>query len=96
MMPPPPNTIAAPRTIRAVETTEPAIVPRTTFGRPSRIANTPISSSGAFPKLAFMNPPMPGPVCSARFSVPSPIKNASGVSAAAARTNSTAPFAWTR
>ena len=78
----------------AVPITEPAIVPRTTFGNPSPIANTPMISSGAFPKLALRNPPIPSPVCSARFSVASPIRNASGVSAIAASTNSTVPLTW--
>ena len=44
-------------------------------------------SSGALPKLAFRKPPIPGPVCSPACSVASPISQASGTSAAAARTN---------
>ena len=60
-----PTTIAPPSTSRAVETTEPAIEPRTTFGRPSLIAKSAMISSGALPKLALRKPPMPGPVCSA-------------------------------
>ena len=45
-------------------------------------------SSGAFPKVAFRNPPIPGPVCSAACSVASPMSQASGMSAIAASTNS--------
>ncbi len=51
-------------------------------------------SSGALPKLAFRKPPIPEPVCSATCSVASPIRNASGVSATAASTNSTVPLTW--
>ena len=78
----------------AVPTTEPAIVPRTTFGSPSPIAKSAMISSGAFPKLALRKPPIPSPVCSARCSVASPIRNASGMSAAAASTKSTVPLTW--
>ena len=46
---------------------------------------------GALPKLAFRKPPIPGPVCSATFSVASPIRNASGASAAAASTKIAVP-----
>ena len=70
------------------ETTEPAIVPRTTFGSPSEIAKRAMISSGALPKLAFRKPPTPWPVCSAACSVASPINQASGSSASAASTNS--------
>ena len=45
-------------------------------------------SSGAFPNVALMNPPMPGPVWCAACSVASPISQASGMSATAARTKS--------
>ncbi len=69
------------------ETTEPVIVPRTTPGRPSAIANNTMISSGALPKLALRKPPTPGPVCSAACSVASPINHASGMSAAAESTN---------
>jgi hypothetical protein len=51
-------------------------------------------SSGAFPKLAFKKPPMPGPTCSAACSVASPISQASGTSAAAARTNVATSPTW--
>ena len=61
----------------------PVIEPRTTSGRPSEIANRAMISSGAFPKLAFRKPPIPGPVCSAACSVASPISHASGTSASA-------------
>ena len=46
-------------------------------------------SSGAFPKLAFRKPPIPGPVCSAACSVDSPISQASGMSEAAESTKRT-------
>ncbi len=72
--PPPPNAMAAPSTSSAVETIEPAIVPRTTFGRLSEIANNAIRSSGALPKLALRKPPTLDPVCSAMCSVASPIR----------------------
>src|SRR5437763_13313403 len=51
-------------------------------------------SSGAFPKLAFRNPPTPGPVCSDACSVASPISQASGTSEAAASTKRTVSFPW--
>ncbi len=61
------------------ETTEPVSEPRTTFGRLSATASRAMISSGALPKLAFRNPPTPGPVCSAACSVASPISQASGI-----------------
>ena len=75
------------------DTTDPAIVPRTTFGSPSPIAKRPMISSGALPKLAFRNPPMPWPVCSAACSVASPISHASGTSASAESTKSVVALA---
>ena len=65
------------------ETTEPVSEPRTTSGSPSATAKSAMISSGALPKLAFRNPPTPGPVCSAACSVASPISQASGISAIA-------------
>ncbi len=38
----------------------PVIDPRTTSGRPPATAKSTMISSGAFPKLAFRNPPIPG------------------------------------
>ena len=61
------------------ETTDPVSDPRTTSGSPSATARSAMISSGAFPKLAFRKPPMPGPVCSAACSVASPISQASGI-----------------
>ncbi len=90
----PPAIIAIPSTSRMFETTEPVIVPRTTPGRPSAIASSTMISSGALPKLAFRKPPIPGPVCWAAFSVASPINHASGMSAAAARTNDAVASRW--
>src|SRR5215218_8013979 len=86
--PRPPTIIAKPSTSRMFETTDPVIDPRTTSGSPSRTASRAMISSGALPKLAFRNPPTPAPVCSAACSVDSPISHASGMSAAAATTNS--------
>ena len=57
-------------------------------GSPLLIAKSAMISSGALPKLALRKPPMPGPVCSPACSVASPISHASGISAAAASTNS--------
>ncbi len=74
------------------ETTDPVSDPRTTVGSPSATARSAMISSGAFPKLAFRKPPMPGPVCSEACSVASPISHASGMSASAARTNSAVSF----
>jgi hypothetical protein len=51
-------------------------------------------NSGALPKLAFRKPPIPAPVCSAACSVDSPISHASGMSDAAARTNSATSPGW--
>ena len=41
---------------------DPVIEARTTSGRPSDTATSAMISSGAFPKLAFKRPPIPGPV----------------------------------
>ena len=70
------------------ETTEPVIEPRTTVVNPSAIANSPMISSGALPKLALRKPPTPSPVWCAAWSVASPISHASGIRASADRTNS--------
>jgi hypothetical protein len=48
-------------------------------------------SSGAFPKVALRKPPMPGPVWCAACAVASPISQASGMSAAAARMKRRSP-----
>ena len=71
------------------ETTLPISEPRTTFGSPSLTANSAMINSGALPKLAFRNPPIPGPVCSPACSVASPISHASGMSEIAEKRNST-------
>ena len=76
------------------ETTLPISDPRTTFGSPLPTAKSAMISSGALPKLAFRKPPIPGPVCSAACSVDSPISQARGTSAAAARTKRTVSPAW--
>src|SRR5438477_1299030 len=68
--------------------TLPESEPRTTTGRSAPTAKSAMISSGAFPKLALRKPPMPGPVCSAACSVASPISQASGTSATAARAKS--------
>ena len=68
--------------------------PRTTFGKPSAIANRAMISSGALPKLAFRKPPMPGPVCSPACSVASPISHASGTSDPAEKTNNVTSPTW--
>ena len=44
-------------------------------------------SSAAFPKVAFNSPPQVGPVRSAKCSVDSPIRCASGIIPSAARKN---------
>src|SRR5438105_3202693 len=74
--------------------TLPASEPRTTFGNSSAIAKRAMINSGAFPKLAFRKPPIPGPVCSEACSVDSPISQASGTSDAAASTNSATSPGW--
>jgi hypothetical protein len=76
------------------EMTLPASEPRTTFGSESATAKVAMISSGALPKLALRNPPIPGPVCSAACSVASPISHASGTSADAASTNRTTSLGW--
>ncbi len=77
-----------PSTSRRFPTTEPVSEPRTTSVSPSFTAISAMMSSGAFPKVALRNPPIPGPVRSAACSVASPISQASGISDAAASTNS--------
>ena len=84
-----PNQSAAPRTSKMFDATLPASEPRTTFGRPWLMARIAMISSGALPKVALRNPPIPGPVCSPACSVASPINQASGTSAHAATMNST-------
>ena len=76
------------------ETTLPASEPRTTSGSAALTAKRAMISSGAFPKLAFRKPPIPGPVCSPACSVASPISHASGMSEAAAATNSVVSPTW--
>jgi hypothetical protein len=75
-----------PRTSRRFPTTLPVSDPRTTSVRPAETAKSAMMSSGAFPNVAFRNPPIPGPTWWAASSVASPISQASGMSAAAART----------
>src|SRR4051812_12685918 len=87
-LPSPPTSIATPSTSRMFETMLPASDPRTTPGSESAIASSAMISSGALPKLAFRKPPIPGPVCSAAWSVASPISQARGISASAASANS--------
>ena len=76
--------------------TLPVSDPRTTSVRPSLTAMSAMMSSGALPKVALRKPPMPGPVCSAACSVASPMSHASGISDAAARTNSSVSGGCTR
>ena len=87
--PTPPAISEKPSTSSRLPITEPVSEPRTTSVKPSWTAMSAMISSGAFPKVAFRKPPMPGPVCSAACSVASPISQASGISAVAASTNST-------
>jgi len=68
---------------------------RTTFGSRSLTAKRAMISSGAFPKLALRNPPIPGPVCSPACSVASPMSQASGTKATAATANNVTSPAWT-
>ena len=57
--PRPPASSAAPSTRRRFETTLPVSDPRTTSVSPSFTAMSAMISSGALPKVAFRNPPMP-------------------------------------
>ena len=57
-----PHASEKPRTSRRFPTTEPVSDPRTTSVSPSFTAISAMISSGAFPNVAFMKPPMPGPV----------------------------------
>ena len=83
--PRPPAKSENPSTSSRLPTTEPVSEPRTTSVSPSWIAIKAMISSGALPNVALRKPPIPGPVCSAACSVASPISHASGMSAAAAR-----------
>ena len=80
--PRPPKRSEKPSTRSRFPTTLPVSDPRTTSVRPSLTAISAMMSSGAFPKVAFRKPPMPGPVWCAACSVASPISHASGMSAA--------------
>ncbi len=84
--PEPPKTSEKPSTSRRFPITLPVSDPRTTSVSPSFTAIRAMISSGALPKVAFRNPPIPGPVWCAACSVASPISQASGISAAAAST----------
>ncbi len=86
--PRPPATSENPSTSSRLPITEPVREPRTTSVSPSLTAMRAMISSGALPNVALRKPPTPGPVCSAACSVASPISQASGISAIAARTNS--------
>ena len=86
--PRPPNSSEKPRTSSRLPTTRPVSEPRTTSVSPLWTAISAMISSGAFPKVAFRKPPIPGPVCSAACSVASPISQASGISAIAESANS--------
>ncbi len=83
-----------PSTSSRLPTTDPVSDPRTTSVRPSLTAMSAMISSGAFPNVALRKPPMPGPVRSAACSVASPISQASGMSEAAASTNSAVAPRW--
>jgi hypothetical protein len=78
-----------PRTRSRFPITLPVSDPRTTSVSPSSTAMSAMMSSGAFPKVAFRKPPIPGPVWCAACSVASPISQARGMSAAAASTKRT-------
>ena len=84
----PPKRSEKPSTSRRLPTTLPVREPRTTSVSPELTAISAMISSGAFPKVALRKPPMPGPVWCAACSVASPISQASGISARAARTKS--------
>ena len=92
--PRPPKRSEKPSTSSRFPTTEPVSEPRTTSNSIAFTAKSAMISSGALPKVALRKPPMPGPVCSAACSVASPISQASGISAAAASTNSSVSVGW--
>jgi hypothetical protein len=74
--------------------TLPLSEPRTTSNFASLTAKSAMINSGALPNVAFRKPPMPGPVWCAACSVASPISQASGISEAAASTNSVNSPGW--
>ncbi len=56
----------------------------TTSWRPASSANRAMISSGAFPKVTFSSPPIPGPDWAATSSVARPISAAVGITPSAA------------
>jgi hypothetical protein len=79
----PPATIANPSTKRMLPIIDPVIEALTTSCNPARRAMIAMINSAAFPNVAFSNPPIPGPRCSAIHSVALPIHPASGMMAIA-------------
>jgi hypothetical protein len=80
----PPTSIDAPITSRMFPITEPTMEAFTTSWSPSIRAKNAMISSGAFPKVTFRSPPMPGPVRLAMASVASPMTAAQGMTPSAA------------
>lgn len=79
----PPTSIDAPRTSSEFPITEPTSDALTTSWRPSRSAKKAMISSGAFPKVTFSKPAIPGPDRSESCSVASLISAAAGITASA-------------
>ena len=88
--PPPPASIAPPQTSSEVETTEPVIEPQHDARQAVADREERDDQLGRVAEAGVDEARRsPGPVCRARFSVASPIRKASGASAAAASTKTT-------
>src|SRR2546426_5083565 len=84
-----------PRTRRMFPMIEPVIDAFTTPTRPLDRATRAMSSSVAFPNVAFRRPPRPGPACLLTSSVATPIAYARGTIATPAIANPASGFAVT-
>src|SRR6516225_8227377 len=88
----PPARIEAPNTSRTLPMIEPVIDAFTTPVSPLESAIRAIINSAAFPKVAFNNPPIPWPRCSASSSVARPIQPARGTTAKQEQMNKAVSF----
>src|SRR5258708_30362809 len=88
----PPPTIETPMTSRTLPMIEPVIDAFTTPVSPFESAISAMINSAALPKVAFNNPPIPWPKCSASSSVARPIQPARGTTAKQEQMNKAVSF----
>src|SRR6266404_105582 len=88
----PPARIETPMTSRTLPMIEPVIDAFTTPVSPFESAISAMINSAALPKVAFNNPPIPWPRCSASSSVARPIQPARGTTAKQEQMNKAVSF----